>query len=243
MANEQYIMNKLSQALDTLDTTDNILTRIFYVPKLFRNLVKSFDIDHFERQIISLDPTTIHDSIVFLGEEYHQQRLLPASRFFKTSKLPLPYWAKYIQYHILSRMYHESAFGWGIELFWSPRRNASLGEHFDNDDVYTIQIYGTKRWVIDPPDLDRLTRLDKKGKISRQGPYDAWVRNNKKKPVRFLKPNVIIMNPGDFLAVPCFSLHKVTTHTLGRNLSINASVCQEQRYNQPSKIGYYNNSK
>ena len=76
------------------------------------------------------------------------------------------------------------------------------------------------------PDLYRLKKLIDAQLIKRLSSSETWV-NNTKQSLDFIDPTIIIMQPGDFLAIPAFALHKVTTLTEEYNLSFNVGIRSE----------------
>ena len=183
-----------------------------------------------ERDIKSKDLIEYKGPVWWLGKECFNRKQIPSwETFCSAIDLPLPTWIKKIQHKILAKKYTNISFGWSVELFWTNEKDSSVEEHYDNDDVYTIQIFGKKKWIVDLPNINNIIKLQKQGKITRTSFHDSWLRNDEEI-IQFENPQHILMEPGDFLCIPAFSLHKVTTTTEGRNLSINASICQEQNF-------------
>lgn len=132
--------------------------------------------------------------------------------------LPLPEWIMKFQFDMMQKYQGQPDAAWNVGLIWSETPSASLGAHFDSDNVYTLQLIGNKIWQIDPPDADRVKRLLDNDSIrpisSRVGfvSSETWI-GAKGVALDFHEPTQIILQPGDFLALPAYSLHKVTTDT------------------------------
>jgi ribosomal protein L16 Arg81 hydroxylase len=122
---------------------------------------------------------------------------------------------------------HSDAHGWSSVIFMTDEVGATVGEHVDNEDVYTVQLYGSKRWTVDPPDLDWLRARVLGGELARLNPSESWVRNRPAS-VAFQRPTEYLVDPGDLLAMPAFCLHEVIALGPMETAAFNISICQEQ---------------
>jgi hypothetical protein len=216
-----------------IDQNTGGLYKHYYIHGLLKKSVSDFKIQDFLSMASSEKIFKYKDNKdigVFFEE--HENEKLPSKEFFmKNIDIPLPAWAKEFQYYVLSQVYADSSCGWSLDLFVSSGKNVSLGTHIDNDDVYTVQLYGTKHWIVDMPDLYRLKKLIDAQLIKRLSSSETWV-NNTKQSLDFIDPTIVIMQPGDFLAIPAFALHKVTTLTEEYNLSFNVGIRREYYWRQ-----------
>lgn len=213
--------------------TTNRLEKYHYIPGIFENLVSGFSIEDF-LSTAPLEKIFKYENSLDIGvffQEHENEQLSSKEFFMKSLDIPLPAWAKELQYHLLSRLYAEGSCGYSLDLFVSSGKNKSLGTHIDNDDVYTVQLYGAKHWILDSPDLHRLKRLIDAQLVKRLSPSETWVSNTNTS-LEFGESISIIMKPGDFLATPAFALHKVTTLTDGYNLSFNVGIRHEHYWQQ-----------
>ena len=67
--------------------------------------------------------------------------------------------------------------------------------------------------------------------IKRHGALGEW-NAAKHHSMEFTQPLEVCMKPGDFLAVPAFSVHQVQATEDGMHLSISVSINQEQVWKQ-----------
>ena len=219
----------IKECLDIItDLNDDVLSRYCYIHGLLKNFVSDFKLQDFLSLASSEKLFKYEDNkdIGVFFEEHDNEKIPSKEVFMKNVDIPLPVWAKEFQYDLLSQVYADSSCGWSLDLFVSSGKNVSLGTHIDNDDVYTVQLYGTKHWILDMPDLYRLKKLIDAQLIKRLSSSETWV-NNTKQSLDFIDPTIIIMQPGDFLAIPAFALHKVTTLTEEYNLSFNVGIRRE----------------
>jgi hypothetical protein len=123
---------------------------------------------------------------------------------------------------------------YNVGVFWTKTHGSSLGGHFDDDQVYTFQLFGEKKWVIDSQNLDRLLSLIKDDKVQAISNIkdfnssETWVRAKGKSAIEFQNPNTVILQPGDLLITPAYSLHKVTSVS-EKTLSMNIGVCMKNK--------------
>ena len=117
------------------------------------------------REIKSKDLIEYKGPVWWLGNEcFNRKQIASWEIFCSTTDLPLPTWIKKIQYKILTKKYTNLSFWWSVELFRTNGKNYSVEEHYDNDDVYTIQIFGKKKWIVDIPNMNNIIKLQNKGK-------------------------------------------------------------------------------
>lgn len=238
---------RVEELFARLGPADEDLRAPVHVPGAFADLVAGFDFDAFEARIASearIAPGR-HDLPAASGGVYYQgdtsyhawyedeaeqlvDRKGSPDSFRTTTRLPLPEWALDLQQEILRRVYVPGRFGWSTEIFYSREGAASMGAHADNDDVYTIQLYGEKIWLVAPYSLETIAEFVDAGVLLRDGPESAWhFAEGRRRALD--KAQVFHMRPGDFLATPPFALHHVTaTGAAVRSLSFNVSVCREE---------------
>lgn len=96
-----------------------------------------------------------------------------------------------------------------VDLFLAGG-SSSLGAHFDTTDVFTVQLHGERRWIIEEEvDLDRIMTL-----VSGEDWYPA-------KTIGFGRPTKeIVLRAGDALYVPAYSVHEVTGVSWSVSLSL-----------------------
>lgn len=246
------LLVRVDRAIDALPLdADGLLRAPVYLPGLFAPEARAFHAERFaeriaeQRRIALAHPALGYGNVWYQGEtSYHawfedevehiEER--SPDGFAATTTLPLPAWAIAVQQRLLQRLYR-GAFGWSVEMFWTDATGASIGAHADNDDVYTIQVHGRKRWQVDPVDLARLTALEREGVFVREGPHDAWHAPPDADPP-FRAPLEQVLEPGDFFAIPAFALHRVEALAgQPRSLAFNASICQEQVYDRRRSLG------
>jgi hypothetical protein len=244
-AARRELHRRVDEALTKLDRAGGLRAPC-HLPGLFADLVGGFDCDRFEAHVFAegrIAPGRTdgpYGGVWYQGDtSYHAwfdddaprvdtRRASPLS-FLSTTRLPLPPWALELQQELLVRLYDDGEFGWSAEIFFSREGSASLGAHADNDDVFTVQLYGEKRWRVDPVSLDRLEALVEQGALSRDGPQSAW-HFAAGRPADLLAPQLFHLRPGDFLATPAFALHEVSATGGPRSLSFNVSICREQAW-------------
>ena len=203
------------------------LTAVMHHAGAFSGQLNPEDLPEMFDAIRRAGPTQGNGPVWYLDDEHHGTGEFSEESFYAEVALPLPGWAQRLQRHMLSRLCVDSMYGWSAVLFWASTAGATVNEHVDNEDVYTVQLCGEKRWLIDRPSLSRLSGLVAEGAMARLNPSESWVRNQPA-PVEFDDPLDITMRPGDFLAMPALSLHHVETITTGPNVSFNVSICQEK---------------
>jgi ribosomal protein L16 Arg81 hydroxylase len=108
-------------------------------------------------------------------------------------------------------------------MFFATENGATGGKHIDADEVYTVQLYGSKVWLVDPVSADWLLSGIRSGVIE-AAPSTQWLPTG----TGFVAPTRFVMEPGDFLATPAFCLHEVTTASEGHNLSFAGSLGRDE---------------
>jgi ribosomal protein L16 Arg81 hydroxylase len=95
--------------------------------------------------------------------------------------------------------------------------NSQLGTHFDTTDVFTLQLFGERKWTVDQD-----TRVDQVLGFSRSPDwYPA-------KEIDFTGPTrEFTLRPGDALYVPAYSVHRVTGVTWSVSLSLGLRAFNE----------------
>ena len=209
----------------------DVLERPVHLPGVFRELVKGLSHEDFEERFRVEAATQGYGNVWYQSFE-GTGTLDPTPRLVRACTLPLPDVLVETLADILHLFHHQAASAYQLELFWSTDPFATLSAHVDNDEVFTIQVFGRKLWKIDPVDLDWLCHETAVGRLKREGPWEAWIADNSRPTLEFARPAVVEMNPGDFLALPPFCLHQVWAISDGCNVSANASVCQEQVWEQ-----------
>src|SRR5262245_38205970 len=239
------LRGRIDEGLTRLDRAGGLRAPCHF-PGLFADLVRGFDCEAFEARIFAegrIAPGRTegpYGGVWYQGDtSYHawfdddatrvQTRQTSPRSFLSTTRLPLPRWALELQQELLARLYEDSDFGWSAEIFFSREGQASMGAHADNDDVFTVQLHGEKRWRVDTVSLDRLAVLVAQGALSRDGPQSAW-HFAAGRQADLVAPRLFHLRPGDFLATPAFALHEVTATGGTRSLSFNVSVCREQTW-------------
>jgi ribosomal protein L16 Arg81 hydroxylase len=92
-----------------------------------------------------------------------------------------------------------------------------LGSHFDTTDVFTLQLVGERRWVVE----ERLS-LERSLEVGRD---PSW---NPAKEIDFQGPTwEVTLRPGDALYVPAFSVHRVTGVSWSISLSLGLRAFNE----------------
>jgi ribosomal protein L16 Arg81 hydroxylase len=103
-----------------------------------------------------------------------------------------------------------------VDLFLAGPRSG-LGTHFDTSDVFTIQLYGERKWTVD----DEL-RLDSVLELARDR---SWCPANE---IVFQGPTrEFTMRPGDALYVPAYGVHRVTGVSWSVSLSLGLRAFNE----------------
>jgi len=181
--NKNHINTYISLIKESLDInvsdSKKYLSSYCYIPSLLENFVSTFKIQDF-LSTVSFEKAFKYeenkDIRVFFVE--HENEELPSLETFMNSiEIPLPFWAKEFQYYLLSQVYNDTKCGWSLDFFISFGENVSLGSHIDNDDVYTVQLYGTKHWILDAPDLYRVKVLMDNQLIKQLPSSETWVNN------------------------------------------------------------------
>ena len=239
------LQRRVELAFAKLDRTDGLRAPC-HIPGLFSDLVRGFDCRAFEAQAFAqgrIAPgrtegpyggvwyqgdTSYHAWLEDDADRVETRRSSPAS-FLSTTRLPLPRWALELQQELLLRLHDDVDFGWSAEMFFSREGHASMGPHADNDDVFTVQLHGEKRWRVEAVSLDRLGVLVEEAALSRDGPWSAWHFSPGQR-ADLVAPQCFLLRPGDFLATPAFALHEVTAVGGPRSLSFNVSICREQAW-------------
>lgn len=218
------IEQRVTEILAALPLAEGRLREVVHIPGVFQRWTERTPSGQLARAIKARHPTRGNGPVWYIDDENHNSGA-PHNQFART--LPLPNWACKVQHMLLSQLWHANAWGWSSVVFYCESTGASVGEHVDNEDVYTVQLSGTKLWWIDPPDLSWLTENVVLGRLARWNASESWVRNGGD-PIPFRNPRTIRLAPGDMLAMPAFCLHKVQAEGEGHNISFNASICQEQ---------------
>jgi ribosomal protein L16 Arg81 hydroxylase len=99
----------------------------------------------------------------------------------------------------------------GINLYFTPRRARAFDVHFDNHDVFILQVSGRKRWKLftPPQDLPLEVRFHGRDQWHRQ-PL-PWDHPPQKGRHMLKETREIILHPGDLLYVPRGHPHQVCT--------------------------------
>ena len=243
---EGAIVRRVDELLERLGLPRDVIDEPLHVPGAFADLAAGFDVRAFEERAFGdgrLAPGR-HDLPAASGGVYYQgetsyhawfddereavRERAPAS-FAATTRLPLPRWALDVQQQLLVRLYQPGRFGWSTELFYSRERAASMGAHADNDDVFTVQLAGTRTWTIAPRSLEAIDALLAEGAVVRDGPESAWhFVPERRRPLTTGRR--FTLAPGDLLVTPAFALHHVVGDgdDDGRSLAFNVSVCREE---------------
>lgn len=198
------------------------LDKTFYFSDLFAQQVADFQQEKFAEKLDLHVLETIGNEMWLLYDEHENEPVPTRDAFFNNYKLPLPRWVQEVQFQILNQT-PQGKDGWNLDMFWAKKAGRSLGAHYDNDDVYTIQLLGSKHWRIDPPSMFRLRDAIDTGVLRRLASSESWVLNPGQE-ISFRDSMRIVMRPGDFLAMPAFALHHVITHGDGPNLSLNVGI-------------------
>jgi hypothetical protein len=199
-----------------------------HVPGAFAALARRFDAAEFGTAFVLTAATQGY------GNVWYQEEFLDSvySCDERSRELPLPL-SRAVKAELNQLMGHfksDTDEHWQMELFWSEDRNATLGPHLDNDEVFTIQLIGTKKWMIDRVDLERLRVYCELGTVIREGPHEAWVPTSPDQPLGFVDPKIIWMEAGDVMCLPAFCLHQVWARDSGLCLSANVSARREKEW-------------
>ena len=243
----ELLTKRVDRILASVDLGAHGLRSPCYLPGVFADLAEDFDFEAFalraerEGRMAPGRNDGYGDSVLYQGDgSYHAwfegdvdrvaERSAGPETWARNATLPLPGWALLLQQILLTRLYRPDSFGWSTEIFYSRQARASIGAHFDNDDVFTVQLHGRKLWEVDPVDRTWLRTLERTGEVSRDGPQSAWHFAADRIPEP-RAPLRITLAPGDFLAVPAFALHRVTAaDTPPRSVSFNVSICREDHW-------------
>lgn len=250
----EHIVRRAESIVARLDLGPDGLRRPQHLPGALADLVAGFDVDAFEaeaRRSERMAPGRtdgyLTDAVLYQGDtSYHawvdgdeervaQRRRDPAA-WASTATLPLPRWALDLQQELLVRLYDARAFGWSAEVFYSFQAGASMGVHADNDDVFTVQLWGAKTWEIAPASLPALHEHVARGRVHRDGPQDAWHFVPGQAPT-LVEPLRLTLRAGDFLATPAFALHRVEATEDRRSVSFNVSICREEVWERHAARG------
>ena len=68
--------------------------------------------------------------------------------FLDELDLPITSNIKCAVYLLASKIITEKA-KWNVGIFWSRGEMATMGNHSDDDQDYTIQLHGNKEWIVD----------------------------------------------------------------------------------------------
>lgn len=247
------IAERIQRLLASLQLPSQILEPV-HLPGVFADLAAGFDCDDFERRAMAQGRLTdgrygepeVSGGVYYQGDtSYHawhqdevehlESRQQSIANLTATTRLPLPDWALALQQELLAQVHRSDAFGWSSELFFSKTPRASLGVHADNDDVYTVQLFGEKEWRVGPTSLELLRDLLESGALFRTGPQSAWHSPPDRPKVPLREARTIHLVPGDFLITPAFALHEVTAvGAEPRSLSFNVSICREELWEKSS---------
>jgi hypothetical protein len=247
LPSSQALAERVRALVARLDLGPDGLRAPVHIPGAFADLVAGFDIDAFEAEATASHRLTMARTDGYVGDtmvmyqgdtSYHawfdEDRDRVAARhndpraWAATATLPLPKWALAVQEALVLQLFDRSAFGWSTEMFYSFQPSASMGLHADNDDVFTVQLFGAKHWLVGPVDLGDLHRHEIAGHLHRAGPEDTWHFDPGKAPT-LPAPWHVTVRAGDFLATPAFALHHVTAAAdPARSVAFNVSLCREE---------------
>lgn len=121
---------------------------------------------------------------------------------------------------------------WNVGIFWSRGKMATLGNHFDDDEVYTIQLCGSKEWILDCQDIERLNSLigfKMVKPISSPETFsssETWVKAHGHDELTFRNPTAFVVKPGDLLVTPAYALHNVRSLSCN-SVSLNIGICRK----------------
>jgi hypothetical protein len=224
-------MNNLREILDKFHTP---LTYPVYVPSFFKKDVENTRISDFIKLTKTSELYSDNKTVWTRYKENINIGLPVKKDFLVNLDLPLPLHLKSLLFRIASEIVTKPT-NWNVGLFWSEEKGSSLGSHFDDDEVYTIQILGEKEWLVDDSNISYLKHLVSKKDVkpisseSYFSSSETWVKNSKNE-LLFINPKKIIMKPGDFLIIPSYALHKVTTVSDMENLSINVGISRRDSF-------------
>lgn len=206
-----------------------------HYPEIFVEAVKlNFNLDYFDQICGNYKFHSDNKTVWSLYVERIEKDLSRESLFLNELDLPIDKQLKKILYKIASKLI-KNKMNWNIGIFWSSQNNASLGSHFDDDEVYTIQLFGKKEWTIDEQNIDYLSQLicQKKVKpISSPETFsssETWIKYSKATKLSFINPTKIIVNPGDLLITPAYALHKVRSLS-DNSISLNLGICRRRNF-------------
>lgn len=221
--NSIYVKRAITKVSSKLELKHDSLYQSIYIPSLFN--LSNINFSLLEQLITLSDPIEVNPEIWYADKKLSYEKPSSFDEYLKLSHNCLPIYIKNFQYQLLSLLFSKSCSGWTTELFFSHKYGASLGMHCDSDDVYTIQIYGKKLWTIDALDIDWFQNCVENKHFFKIGNSTSWlVDKNAKEKINFRSPISVLLNPGDFLAIPAFSLHKVESLTDGLSFSCNLSL-------------------
>jgi hypothetical protein len=224
-------MSKLKEAIGELSIP---VTSAEHFRGLFLKNFRNLQIACFKELLKNYELYTYNNKFWTRYQENINTNLQSKEKFVCELDLPLNLQLKNLLYSIASIIVTKPT-NWNVGLFWCEEKGASLGSHFDDDEVYTIQVIGEKEWVIDGSNADYLKELisSKRVKpISAENSFsssETWIKNHKKE-LRFFNPKRIIMKPGDLLVTPAYALHKVTSISDADNLSINVGITRRDNF-------------
>ena len=236
----------MSNLRETLDKLSVPITSPLYFPSFFIKDVENVQVSNFITLSKNYELHSDNKTVWTRYKENINIGLSSKKEFSDNLDLPLTSNLKSLLFEIASAVINEPI-NWNVGLFWSEEKGASLGSHFDDDEVYTIQIFGEKEWIADNSNIAYLTYLISKKLVkpisleSNFSSSETWVKTSKGE-LYFKKPVKIVMKPGDFLIMPSYALHNATTISEMENLSINIGVSRRNSY-ESFKVLYTNKPK
>jgi hypothetical protein len=212
-----------------IPTIEGPIKSSLHCPGLFSGLVTAhFDFDSFRK---SVKPGVFHSDNGSVWSRFIENidRKLPREAVFLDElELPITLNIKYAIYLLASKIITEKA-NWNVGIFWSRGEMATLGNHFDDDEVYTIQLHGNKEWIVDHQDIEYLCSLVTRGivkPISSPETFtssETWIKAHKEIILAFKSPQSFLVAPGDLLITPSYTLHNVrslSTNSVSINIGI-----------------------
>ena len=228
MSRDDALADRVREVMHDLPRKQGRLARAVHLKGVFASWTKDTAAESLVSAVRAQVPTRGNGQVWYLDDENHRPADLDLSQLSRgRTAAVLPIWAQRAQGQLLEELFDPASYGWSSVIFITEDLGATVGEHVDNEDVYTIQLCGSKHWVIDPPDLDWLRARALAGELARLNPSESWVRN-RREVVPFRCPREFRVDAGDLLAMPAFSLHEVRALGPRATIAFNVSICQEQ---------------